>query len=99
MSDTKTCRITGKTFPITDGDFEFYEKIDVPAPTLCYDERLRRRLSWRNDLNLFYRVCPFTGKKMITMHPPESPMTVVDKDFWWSDKWDPLDYGQEYDFS
>lgn len=99
MAETKNCKITNKPFLITDEDFAFYAKIGVPAPTLCYDERLRRRLSWRNDRNLFYRTCSITDKKIITMHPPESPMNVVDKDYWWSDKWEPSDFGQEYDFN
>lgn len=26
-------------------------------------------------------------------------MTVYERDYWWSDAWDPLSFGQEYDFS
>ncbi len=26
-------------------------------------------------------------------------MVVYDRDIWWSDKWDPFDYGKDYDFS
>lgn len=71
----------------------------MPPPSLCYEERLRRRLSWRNEMNLFHQSCSATGKNIITMFPPESDMKVVDKDYWWSDKWDPLNYGQDYDFN
>ena len=33
------------------------------------------------------------------MFSPETKLTVYDHDVWWSDKWDPLEYGQDYDFS
>ncbi len=33
------------------------------------------------------------------MYPPEAPYTVYCSECWWSDKWDPLDYGRDYDFS
>jgi hypothetical protein len=26
-------------------------------------------------------------------------MNIVDQKYWWSDEWDPLDYGIEFDFS
>ncbi len=33
------------------------------------------------------------------MFSPETKLTVYDRDIWWSDKWNPLDYGTEYDLS
>jgi hypothetical protein len=32
------------------------------------------------------------------MFHPEANVKVYDRDIWWSDKWDPLDYGVDYDF-
>ena len=56
--ETKKCRLSGCEFFVTDKDLEFYDKISpvfagkkyvLPSPTLCPDERIRRRLAWRND--------------------------------------------------
>ncbi len=33
------------------------------------------------------------------MYSPEEKLFVCDRDYWWSDDWDPLDYGTNYDFS
>jgi hypothetical protein len=33
------------------------------------------------------------------MFNPETNLKVYEHDIWWSDKWDPRDYGQDYDFS
>lgn len=33
------------------------------------------------------------------MYAPEAPYVVYCPECWWSDAWDPLDYGRDYDFS
>lgn len=33
------------------------------------------------------------------MYSPEQPHVVFDNQFWWSDEWDALEYGSDYDFS
>ena len=36
---------------------------------------------------------------MISLYPKGMPFKVFHSDYWWSDKWDPLEFGQEYDFN
>ncbi len=36
---------------------------------------------------------------MISMYSPEEPYKVFDQDIWWSDRFDPLQYGRAFDFS
>lgn len=33
------------------------------------------------------------------MYPPDTPFKVYDQEIWWSDKWDPLEYGRPFDFN
>ncbi len=99
MPSTQTCAISGQQFTITDEDQEFYKKMDVPAPTLCPDERRRRRLAIRNEISLYNRTCDKTGKSIISMYAPDSPYVVYDVEEWWKDDWDPLQYGQDFDFN
>ena len=34
----------------------------------------------------------------MSVYAPEAPYNIVCSDCWWKDDWDPLDYGQDYDF-
>lgn len=106
--ETKICRHCQASFPITDKDIEFYDKVSpvfndkkysIPTPTLCPDCRQQRRLSFRNERSLYHRKCDLTGKTIISIYSPDKPYTVYNKEDWWSDKWDPMDYGQDFDFS
>ncbi|MBU1683283.1 hypothetical protein KJ742_05035 [Patescibacteria group bacterium] len=104
----KTCKQCNNSFEVTDQDRDFYERVSpeiggkkfpIPEPTLCPPCRSQRRMSFRNERSLYHRKCDLTGKQMVTMFAPESPYTVYDQEEWWSDKWDPIDYGQDFDFS
>ena len=99
QNEKRQCQNCKQDFIIEPEDFKFYEKIKVPAPTFCPECRAMRRLIWRNERSLYHNKCAFSGKDIISMFSPETKLTVYDRDIWWSDKWDPLSYGQEYDFS
>ena len=96
---TKKCQNCKNEFIIEPEDFEFYEKIKVPAPTWCWGCRLKRRMCFRNERSLYKRKCDATGKDIISMYSPDKPFKIYDHNYWWSDKWDPSESGQDYDFS
>ncbi len=96
--ETKKCQNCQKEFTIEPEDFEFYEKIKVPAPTWCPECRVKRRMNWRNERTLYKRQCDMCGKSIISMFQQETPFTVYCYSCWWSDKWDVLSYAQKYDF-
>ena len=95
---TKPCQNCKADFTIEPEDFEFYEKIQVPEPTFCSECRMKRRMSWRNENKVYKRKCDFSGEEIFSMHSPTSEIKVYDNDIWWSDKWNPLDFGREYNF-
>ena len=97
--ETKICQNCKKDFIIEQEDFNFYEKIKVPPPTFCPECRAVRRMTWRNERALFHRICDFSGKRIISMFHPDANVKVFDREIWWGDKWEPRDYGMEYDFS
>jgi hypothetical protein len=96
---TKQCAVSGQEFVITDEDQAFYKKMGVPLPTLCPEERRLRRSSIRNDLYLYNRKCDKTGKSIISMYAPGAPYVIYETNEWWSDRWNGLDYGRDFDFS
>ena len=98
-SQTKVCQNCKGTFVIEPEEFAFYKKVQVPPPTWCSQCRFMRRFSWRNERALYKRKCDLCGEKTIAMYSPEKPYMVYCPDCFYSDKWDPLVYGRDYDFS
>src|SRR5258708_831580 len=98
-SSVQACQNCKQDFIIEPEDFNFYEKIKVPPPTWCPECRAMRRLIWRNERSLYHNTCAFSGKPIVSMFAPETKLTIYDRDIWWSDKWDPTSFGQDYDFS
>ncbi len=97
--ENRTCQNCKKDFNIEADDFSFYEKIKVPPPTFCPDCRFIRRLMGTNERVLYYRSCDLTDQKILSMYPADAPFPVYRTADWYSDKWDPYQYGQDYDFS
>lgn len=50
-----------------------------------------------NERVLYKRTCDLCKKSIIAMYPADSPLTVYCQPCWWSDKWDALAYGRNYD--
>lgn len=97
--ETRNCQSCKKDFVIEPDDFGFYEKIKVPPPVWCPECRMFRRMAWYGYRFLYKRTCDFTGEGVITGYHPDLPYKVYKQDIWWSDAWDPMDYGRDYDFS
>ena len=104
----KTCADCGASFEITPEDLAQLDKLSpsingkkflLPPPTDCPECRQRQRMSFRNERKLYYRKCDITGKEIISVHHPDSPHKVCNKDHWYSDQFEPLNYGQEFDFN
>jgi len=98
-SETKQCQNCKKDFIIEPDDFAFYKKMKVPSPTFCPSCRLQRRMAWRNEKSLYRRNCDKCKKSIISVFSTDSGLMVYCPSCWWSDKWDPIDYGTEYDIS
>ena len=100
MSDIKrTCKITGKEFVVTEWEQAFLKKMEAPLPTLCVDERHRKRLAHRNERSIYKDKCDLTGKAIVSLYSPDKPYVVYAQDVWYGDKWDARDYGRDFDFN
>ncbi len=97
---SKTCASCSKTFVIEPADFAFYKNIGVPEPGWCPECRNMRRMSWREGASILYRdTCKLCGKSIVSVHAPDGPFTIYCRECYHSDKWNPLDYGRDYDFT
>ncbi|HHD92137.1 MAG TPA: hypothetical protein ENL06_00755, partial [Candidatus Portnoybacteria bacterium] len=99
QTETRICQNCGKEFTIEPEDFEFYEKIGVPAPTFCPECRLQRKMMFRNERKLYKRKCDLCGRDIISIYPQDTPFPVYCSKCWNSDKWDPTKYGRDYNFN
>ena len=97
--ETKNCQNCKQDFIIEKDDFSFYQKMKVPPPTFCYLCRAQRRFAFRNERVLYRKKSDFTGEEIFTMFSPDSGIKIYEREIWLSDKWDPIDYGVDYDFS
>lgn len=102
------CKQCSQAFEVTDSDRQFYDRISpvvggkkypIPDPTLCPQCRYQRRLLWRAELHLFKRKSDFSGKSIISYIPPSAACKAYTPEEWYSDTWDPLSYGRDFDFS
>ena len=105
--ETRTCKQCTARFPITDADMAFYEKVSpvfggvkytIPAPTLCPECRDSRRWAFRNEKKLYKRKCDLTNKEIVSMYSSDKAYTIYHQDSWWEDSWNPMDYGQTFNF-
>ncbi len=99
VTGTRTCQNCRQNFVIEPEDFLFYEKVKVPAPTFCVECRNQRRFAFRNERSLYRRKCDLCGQVVIGRVSQDKPYSMYCQKCWWSDQWDPLSFGQEYDFS
>ncbi len=106
--EKKICRVSGQEFSVTNKDLEFYDKVSpifggkkysIPSPTLCPDERQKRRLAFRNERKLYKRKCDATGKELISNYHPDVLFPIFSREYWLSDKYNPTDYGMDFDFN
>ncbi len=97
--EARNCQNCHSNFEIEPEDFQFYEKIEVPPPTFCVECREQRRIAYRNERSLYKRKCDFCKKEVVSRVSPDKSYPMYCHECWWSDKWNPLDFGREYDFS
>lgn len=93
------CRFSGNKFYVRPEDIEFYKKIRVPLPTVSPVERTRQLLAFDNPYYLFRHTSAFTQKPLIANFTPGSPYKIYEHTIWYSDQWDPMEYGRTFDSS
>lgn len=97
-SEVRQCQNCKQNFTIESEDFDFYAKIKVPAPTFCPECRFQRRIAFRNERKLMRVKSAKSGKDIFSLYPQEAG-AIYSEEEWWSDDWDPMVYGRDYDFS
>ncbi len=71
LSETLVCAVSGKDYRIIPTELKFYQKMDLPIPHLCPDERNNRREILRNPQVLYDRECNSCKEKIRTTYHPD----------------------------
>lgn len=96
---SKICKSCNVSFEVPIEDLKIYEHFVVPQPACCPSCRMQRRMSFRNERNLYKRKCDFSGKEMLSLYPPDAKYKIYDQKVWWSDVWDAMKFGRDFDFN
>ena len=93
----RVCQNCKKDFVIESDDFAFYEKMKVPAPEICPQCRQQLRMLFRNFKTLYKRPSSKSGDMIVSAYGPDALFPVYSVSEWWSDDWDPMTYGIDFD--
>lgn len=95
----KICEDCNKEFIISDEEINMYKKVGIELPTLCFFCRVKLHLSFWLFGKFRKGKSDLSGKDLITILPENTRYPVYSLKEWYSDKWDAMDYGMDYDFS
>ncbi|MBI5621934.1 hypothetical protein HY933_03675 [Candidatus Falkowbacteria bacterium] len=93
------CRNCSQAFDITLKEKDFYAKMGTKQPSHCFDCRMQRKYAFRNERKIYNRQCSLCQQQIISSYPADAPFPVYCFDCWWSDRWDGLSYGRDFDWS
>ncbi len=93
------CNSCEVNFEMGPEDLVFYKKFGFEPQKPCFDCDQKQRLRYRNARAPYWRKCDATGERVVSIYSPESPYKVYKNDYWNSDQWDALSYGQNFDFN
>ena len=96
---SKICEKCNQSFIIEPDDIPFYEKMDIPLPTMCPECRFKYLLAFWVFGRFRITKSALSGKTIITVLPESVPFPIYDRAEFVSDAWDPLTYGKDYDSS
>ncbi len=93
------CAQSKVSFQVAELEGLLLEKFGLPEPTRMPSLRLQHRLTFRNERTLYKRKSSLSNKPIISIYASDTPYQVYANEEWWSDKWDGLEYGREFDFN
>ena len=98
ISNIKTCPHCTAQFVITDEDEVAHARFGFEVPDECSLCRHKQRIAFRNGRQLHWRTCDLCKKDMVSNIAGWKPYKVYCPDCWYSDRWDPLSFGRDFDF-
>lgn len=95
----KTCIDCKNEFVVETGDLILYEKVGLKVPDQCFFCRLKQYAAFWPFGKFRKGVSSLSGENLITVLSNSPRYPIYKSHEWWSDAWDPMFYGQDYDSS
>ncbi len=99
-------------FSISEEEKSFIERISpvikgrkyaIPLPVICPVCRMQNRVAHRNEQYFYHHTSAISGKPLISLYAQDNSWgkdyKIVTNDEWWSDAWDGVNFGRDFDFS
>ncbi len=86
-------------YQLSESDLNAHQRMGLEPQSTEPDAILQNMMAFRNERFLHRRKCDFSGRDILSAYPENTVFPVYEKDVWWGDGWDPLEYGMEIDFS
>ncbi|KKP24945.1 MAG: hypothetical protein UR25_C0001G0101 [Candidatus Nomurabacteria bacterium GW2011_GWE1_32_28] len=96
-TQSKTCEHCKNEFTINDGELSLYEKVGIELPTICNFCRIKLHLSFWMFGKFRKGKSDLSRNSLITVLPEKNRYPIYTSSEWYSDKWEAMDYGQDYD--
>ncbi|MFA6586198.1 MAG: hypothetical protein WCS86_03515 [Candidatus Paceibacterota bacterium] len=93
----RKCEHCGNNFTIGEGELSMYEKVGIELPTICFFCRVKLHLSFWLFGKFRKGKSDLSGESLITVLPENTRYPIYKLTEWYSDKWDAMDYGVDYD--
>jgi len=94
-----TCRSCNTQFTLTPEEWAGYAKFGFEPISECFQCMQMHKLSFRNGRALYRRTCDATGASIISVHAPDTPYKVYEREYWFGDTWDAMEYGRDIDWN
>ncbi|MFA5791535.1 MAG: hypothetical protein WC884_00675 [Candidatus Paceibacterota bacterium] len=95
----KNCVDCKNEFKIDPGDLDLYEKIGLKVPGQCFFCRIKQYSAFWPFGKFRKKVSDLSGEGLITILPNNPRYPIYKSHEWWSDDWDAMSFGQDYDSS
>lgn len=93
----KVCTSCNENFEITDKELLMYEKVNLVVPSICVQCRWKHHMAFWPFGKFRTGKSDLSGERLITILPENARYPIYTSKEWWSDAWDPMDYGQDYE--
>jgi len=93
----KICEHCQQNFSISEEELNLYKKVEIELPTICNFCRIKLHLSFWMFGKFRKGKSDLSGESLITVLPEKNRYPIYTQTEWYSDKWDAMDYGTDYD--
>ena len=95
-SQIKLCVDCKEEFIVDFGDLVLYEKIGLKVPNKCFECRLKQYFAFWVFGKFRKGKSDLSGESFITVLPNKPRHPIYKSHEWWSDDWDPMIFGKDY---